>query len=297
MSLKMLRFLLPFFCIWFLPAVLQAQERTVVDELGYSFTTGDYPRRVVSLAPEVTEIIYACGCGGKLVAVSEYSDYPEAARSLPQVGSYARPDLEKIVSFAPDMVVGSASGNAERTISRLRELGIKVYVIFPRGVKGALKSLASIANLLGCGEQGKRYSKSLAAAFDSYRALPVEKSHDAVILFNLEPPVSSGADTLSDDLLSWVGFRNILHDSSIRYPAVSLEWLVAENPEFVFLAIQSGDGKAAEELFQRFSGMQAVRKKQVITINPDLISRAGPRLVEAAALLRGALLDSRGKKH
>lgn len=284
-----------FLLVWLFASAVYAQERTVVDELGYSFTVKAFPKRVVSLAPEITEMIFAGGCGNRLVAASEYSDFPEAARKLPQVGSYARPDIEKIASYAPDLVIGSASGNPERSIARLRELGLNVYVIFPRDVKGALDSFRSVSELLGCGEHGFRLANALDARFESCKALPVEKSPEAIILFNLDPPISSGADTLSDDLLSWAGLSNILHDSSIRYPTISLEWIVSEDPEFIFLAIQSGDNNASAAFFDRFPNMQAVRKKQVIVVDPDLVSRAGPRLVQGAIVLREALVKARGK--
>jgi len=125
-----------------------AAEKAVTDLLGRELVVTSRPERIIALAPSITEIVFALKQGKRLVGVTQYSDYPEAASHLPKVGSYVNLDLERIVSLRPDLCIGVKDGNPKDVVSRLDDLGIPVYVVNPKGLDSVMQTLTAIGDLL-----------------------------------------------------------------------------------------------------------------------------------------------------
>ena len=145
------------------PLPLAATQRIVFDQLGRRVSLPGSPQRIVSLAPSITEVVFAIGQGHRLRGVTRYSDYPPEARRLPTVGSYVHLDLEKIVALRPDLCIATKDGNPKGVVERLEQLGIPVYAVDPRDSRSVMQTVEEIGDLLGAGEAARRLAADMRA--------------------------------------------------------------------------------------------------------------------------------------
>jgi len=163
---------------------------------------GSFPRRVISLAPNLTEIVFAVGAGGRLVGVSEYSDYPEAARSIPRVGGL-EVSAERVVSLSPDLILATPEGNAKGPVMTLVAAGLPVLVVPDRSLDDVLEGIRMVSRRLGCAEEGERLSRNLAARRQAVREKRAGRpAPAAALLIWPDPPQAAGGGTFLDDLLT-----------------------------------------------------------------------------------------------
>jgi len=281
-----------------LAAGLNAHAEIVVrDDSGETVRLAAPARRIVSLAPHVTETLYAAGAGAWLVGAVDYSDYPAAAKTLPRVGGYSKLDLESIAALKPDLVVGWASGNAPAHVARLRALGIPVYLSQPERIDDVAASLERYGELAGT----QAVAHAAAAAFrDRLQALRTRYGARPKVrtFYQIwkQPLMTVGGTQVISDAIRLCGGENVFADLKPLAPQVTVEAVLAADPEAI---IASGMGEARPEWlddWRQWKTLTAVKRDNLFFIPPDLIQRHTPRLVEGAARLCTHLEMARGRR-
>jgi iron complex transport system substrate-binding protein len=285
------------------PAVAaQNTGRMVSDEVGREMKIPAEVRRIVSLAPNLTETVYALGLGDRLVGDTSYCDTPEAAKSKPHVGSPQDPSLETIVGLHPDLVLATTSINRIPTADALKNLGIAVYTTDPQTVRGMLDSVQHIADVTGASQRGTELVARLQQRLDALHARLSEwpMVHVLFVVW-LQPLQTIGQNTFIADALRWVGAESVI-TSNQKWPQLSLEEVVRLQPEYIVFADDHGGGGATQlaDLRARpvWRDLDAVEQGHVINVSEEIV-KPSPGLVDVIEQLARdvhpeAFADARG---
>lgn len=233
------------------------------------------PKRIISLAPSVTETLFALGLADRIVGVTSYCDYPPEAAQKERVGDTMRPSIEKIVALKPDLVIASTASQLEQFVRRLDELGVPIYVSNPRSFDDVLASIERIGEITGTNARAVELTRTLRAriAANEQRVSALEKPR-VLFLLGTEPLITVGGASFVSDLIRRAGGVSVSDDAPGDYPMYSLETAVAKQPEVIFL--QAGEA----DLPSRLKQTPAARSNRVFRLNDDLLLRPGPRIVE-----------------
>jgi iron complex transport system substrate-binding protein len=253
---------------------------TVKDDSGASVTLNHPATRIVSLAPANTEIAYAIGAGGKMVAGTSYDDYPAAAKSLPKIGDFANPSVEKIASFKPDLVL-AAGGIQAGLRNKLEILGMQVYVVDPKSYGEVMIDIANLGTLAGTTDKAQHVIGAMKQAENvvKSRVDGLDKVPTFLEIYS-KPLMTAGANTFIDDMIGIAGGTNIGAAAGSGYPNFSSEVLVKDDPA-VYIA-DSGSMSSPGDITKRpgFAALRAVKEGHVYVIDDNLIARPGPRLAQ-----------------
>lgn len=280
-----------------LVAATAQAEIVVADASGASLHLPTPARRIVSLAPHLTELLYAAGAGEKLVGAVDYSDYPQAAQRLPRVGGYSRPDVEAIAMARPDLVVAWQSGNPPAALEKLRALGIPVYVSQPDRIADVAVELERLGTLAGSEAAAKaaaaRFRQRLADLEQRYRQRP-----PVAVFYQIwkQPLMTINDRQIISDAIRLCGGRNVFGRLPVLAPTVTVEAVLAENPEVI---VASGMGDERPEWlddWRRWPQLTAVRRNNLFFIPPQEIQRHTPRLLDGAEKLCQALETARARR-
>ena len=276
-----------------LPASAQIE---LTDDAGQRIVLEQPARRIVSLAPHVTENLFAAGAGDRVVGVVAYSDYPEAARALPQVGGYTQIDLEAVVALRPDLVVGWRSGNREAHLDRLRALGIPVYLNEPRNLDDVARSLEQFGRLAGSEAAAQAAATTFrnrhAALAARYAGRPRVRTFYQIWD---RPLMTINDEHLIADVIRLCGGSNVFAGLSQLTPTIGVEAVLAAGPEAI---VASGMGEARPEWLDqwaRWPQLEATRRDNLFFIPPDLIQRHTPRILDGAERLCEQLETARAR--
>ena len=253
-------------------------------------------QRIISLAPSLTELLYAAGAGNKLVGVVEYSDYPIVAKALPIIGRYDMIDMEKILQLQPDLIVAWQSGNPRASVNRLRELGLTVYIAEPKRLDSIPSHIRRLATLAGTEELAteviEEFENQLATLAAKYRTqAPVRTFYQVWD----RPLISAGGNELINDIIGLCGGVNIFADIELVAPKVSLEAVLTRNPEAI---VASGmDIERPEWLNEwlKWEQLSAVSTSSLFFVPPELLQRHTPRALIGAALMCEQIDETRAK--
>ena len=252
-----------------------ASARTVTDELGRSVQVPAQPQRIVSLAPSITEILFALGAGDRVVGVTSYCDYPPEAREKPPVGDTLKPSVEKMIAVKADLVIISTASQVEASFRRLEELGIPVYVSNPRSIDGVIESIDKLGELIDARDHARELTAELRRRITTVETRVAEAYRPSVlVILGTEPLITAGAGSFINDLISRAGARSISAEEKADYPQYSIETVVARQPEIILL--QAGGNELTPGLRQT----PAARSNRVYHIDDDLLLRPGPRIVD-----------------
>jgi iron complex transport system substrate-binding protein len=233
------------------------------------------PERIVSLAPSVTETLFALGLGDKVVGVTTYCDYPPEAKTRVSIGDTQRPSLEKIVALKPDLVIASTSSQLESFVRSLEEAKIPIYVSNPRNLEETLRSIQAMGDIAGAGQQALELTAALRGRIEKVRQRAADREKPKVfLLLGAEPLITVGGKTFINDLITRAGGLSISADESSDYPQYSFETVITRRPEIIFL--QAGDDKLPDRLKQT----PAALKGRIYHLDDDLLLRPGPRIVD-----------------
>lgn len=258
--------------------------RIVTDETGRRVMVPAEVKRIVTLAPDLTETIYALGLEEQLAGDTEICDTPPAAKAKPHVGSPISPNLEAIVALHPDFVLATTSINRRETVDALRRLGIPVYTSDPHTVSGMLNSIAKIAELTGAGGRGAAVVGQLRARLDILhtRLADVPLVHVLFVVWE-DPLITVGQNTFIADALRWAGAESIIL-SKQNWPRVGLEEVMRLQPEYIVLTSDhmKAEGNESADLQKRpgWKELRAVELGRVAVIG-DGVDRPAPGLIEA----------------
>jgi iron complex transport system substrate-binding protein len=253
---------------------------TVTDGAGTTVTMDQPATRIVSLAPANTEIAYAIGAGDKMVAGTSYDDYPEEAKGLPKIGDFANPNVEKIASFEPDLVL-AAGGIQDKLRSKLEALGMKVYVVDPRTYDGVIADITNLGQLTGSTKQAQQVANTMQKVKDDAQAAVASLSRPSTFLeIYSKPLMTAGGETFLDDMITLAGGTNLGATAGSGFPTFSTEVLFKNDPD-VYIA-DSGSMSEPGDISKRagFATLTAVKDGHVYVIADNIIARPGPRLAE-----------------
>ncbi|HZW36015.1 MAG TPA: cobalamin-binding protein [Candidatus Deferrimicrobiaceae bacterium] len=267
-------------CLVFVPGAGAAYPVEMKDDRGAAVRLLAEPRRLVSLAPSLTEIVFFLGQERKLVGVTRYCNYPPAAKTLPRIGGIADPDIERIVAASPDLVLCTTDGNPREKVRALEEMGIPCFAVAPQDLPGIYAAIERIGELLGVPARARREADALrvrAARATNQASDPVP---GVLFVVSTQPIIAAGQATFMDELIRLAGGRNAAATFSGRYPRLTVEDLLAVRPDLIFLAAMEGVERFSPEV-TRWKEIPAFRDAGVVSLDGDLVTRPGPRMVAA----------------
>lgn len=267
------------------PSAVAGGPITVTDDAGVEVTLDEPAEAIVSLAPSNTEIAFAVGAGSKMVAGTSYDDYPEEAKALPKIGDFANPNVEKIASYSPDLILAAGGIQADLR-TQLEDLGMVVYVADPKTYEGVIATIEDIGKLAGTEDVAAAVTDAMKAAQADVRAAVGDLTTATTFLeIYSEPLMTAGKDTFIDDMIAIAGGENIGATAGSGFPTFSTEVLVQTDPE-VYIA-DSGAMSDPGDIDKRagFSELTAIKEGRVYVIDDNIIARPGPRLADGLRTL------------
>jgi len=253
------------------------------------------PGRIVSLAPNLTEILYDLGVENRIAAVTDYCDYPPGAGTKPKIGGFANPSLEAIVSLRPDWVVMTEDGNPQVLERRLRTMGIRTYIFKARRIKDLPQEIRTMGRILGVGTAADGRADWIETRIrrigEGTETASQRRVGKAIFIVQPTPLIAAGKGTTIDDALTILGIDNIAAAGKTRYPKYSLEEIIRLGPDALFFGRGRGMEERAKPLIERLSTLDAVRSGRVFFIG-EAIYRLGPRIASGLEEM-AACLDTR----
>ena len=254
-----------------------AQAVTVIDDSGQRVSLPHPARRIVSLAPHLTELAYAAGAGAYVVGVSSYSDYPLAAKQLTIVATYNSIDIEAINALQPDLILAWQGGNSARSLAKLAQLGIPIFSSHIKHIAGIADTLQQIGVLAQTQAVADHRAKQLMHEYQRLqqtyqRAQPVT----AFLQIWATPLMTMNGKSLLSQALNICGASNIFADLPSATATINVESVLAANPQVI---VALGRDDQWQQQWHQWSHLTAVRQHHLLQVNPDLLSRYGPRFL------------------
>ena len=269
-----------------LPTAAAHAEITVTDDVGKTVHLEAPASRIVSLAPHITEDLYAAGAGEHIVAVSDFSDYPEAAKKLPRVGGNARFDLEAIAALKPDLIIAWESGTASSHIARLKALKLPLFISKPKHVEDVATTIERFGELAGTQATAAAAAKAFRARHAELRSRYSERPTVRAFYQIWNQPLSTiNGDQLISDVMRLCGAENVFAKLPVPAPTVTIEAVLVANPEAI---IASGMNESRPEwlgMWRHWRDLTANTQDNLFFIPPDLINRHSPRILDGAQRL------------
>ncbi len=273
-----------------LPA--QGQDGLFTDEIGRRLRIPNPPKRIVSMAPSITEILFTLGLREEIVGVTDFCDYPEAVSTKQRIGGFVNPSIEKIVSLKPDLIFGIRDGNRMDTVHRLSDLGFSVYVVDPTGFDGVVKTTENIGEVVRRREKSteivRKITKKKEIIVRLTQSLPKPR-----VFFQLgfSPIVTVGRGTLGDDLVRLAGGRSISENESGSYPVYGVETILSKAPEVIILSSMDAkrDYLNLMKMWRSWKELPAVKMNAIYVVDSNLVDRPTPRVVEGLEAMAGMI--------
>lgn len=251
---------------------------------------GETPKRIISLAPNVTEILFALGLGNNIVGVTNFCDYPPEAKKKTKIGGMSNPSLEAIISLKPDIVILTTDGNPKEFKVRLDSLKIRTYVVETRRIKDLPPGIRSLGTALGVAGKADRLASEIEQALQKHivRKTTGPKRKVLFIVWP-EPLIAAGPGTVIDDAINLVGADNIAGKANAVYPKYSIEDILRTSPDLIIVGKGMVDvKKVSEGLIRRIQMLPAVKNNKVYYVSDDLY-RLGPRTIRGIDEIAGLL--------
>jgi iron complex transport system substrate-binding protein len=270
---------------------------TVRDDAGNNVVLQRPAQRVVTLAPHVTEMVFAAGGGDLIVGTVGYSDFPPAAKNIPRVGDHKQIDIERIIALKPDLLVVWLHGNSERQLEHLRKLGIPLFYSEPHKLDDIPENIVRLGQLMGTEKQAAQSAaeqrQQLARLKAQYQNRPPVR-----VFYQVwgRPVYTLNGKHVISDVLKLCGGENIFASLSVTAPTVSTEAVLLENPEAMITGDRRDTTKAGLEIWNQYPTLLAVQRGNLFAIDADLLNRAGPRLVQGAAAVCEKLELARSRR-
>ncbi len=263
-----------------------ALTRDITDDSGHRLKIPEKIERAVSLAPNLTEIVFAVGGGDRLVGVTTFCDYPAEAQKIQKIGDTQTPNIENIIALKPQVVLVSTASQMENFTRTLEQQGITVFITNPNSLNDIYKTIYQVGEIFGRSEKAREIVDELKRRVADVEARTDSAGNTKVFLqISKEPLFTVGKDSFITDLISRAGGASITSNVETAYPKVSKETALALNPDAIILS-DSEDNREPNDVFKNSS---AVRNGKVFRINAELISRPSPRIVDGLEQMAKAL--------
>lgn len=262
-------------------------ENIIKDDLHKNIRIEKVPNRIITLASNLTELIFELNLGNKIVGNTSYCNYPDSAKQIENVADLLTVNLEKITALNPDLIFITAEGNSKTDYEKLIDLGLKVFVSNPRNYEGIKKTILDIGKIFNKSDQANIIIKNWNNRLEAVKA-----NHDKVVfntamfLVSTNPIFSIGKNSFIHQILTFSGLENITADSEISYPMYNREEIVLRNPDYILLyENNNNDINELVNVYPEWNTLSAVVNDRVLFINADLFSRPGSRFVDAVETL------------
>ena len=281
-------------CLIALPA---RAEISVTDDDGATVVLPQPARRVVSLAPHVTELLFAAGGGDHIVGAVDYSDYPPAARSIPRVGDNRQVDIERVLALKPDLLVVWRHNAASRQMEQLRKLGIPLFYSESHKLEDIPEAVVTLGKLMGttrlAEERATELRKQLNTLTARYRNRPPVR-----VFYQVwdKPLYTLNERHIVNDAIHICGGENIFAKLPMQAPSITAEAVLQQNPEAIVSGDRRDQEKSGVEIWKKYPSMLAVSRGNLFALNGDLINRSGPRIIAGAAELCEKLEQARKRR-
>ena len=256
---------------------------SVTDDMGNEVVLQQPAKRIISLAPHITESLFAAGAGSKIIGAVSYSDYPDAAKKIPRVGGYPTADIEKIISLKPDLIIAWPSGNNLKQVEKLRAFGINIYMSEPRYPEDIARTIQRFGVLAGSSNIA---DKSKDDFMQHYKLLKnsFSKKQKVKVFYQIwnKPLMTINGQHLISNIIELCGGTNVFYDLQTITPKISVEAVIATNAEVI---VAGGMGKKRPEWaieWKPWKQLPAVKNEQIHFVNPDILQRVGPRILQGA---------------
>ncbi len=266
---------------------IPAVPDTIVDDIGVKVTIKPVPQRVITLAPNLTEMIYELGEGSKLVGNTTYCNFPPQAKLVEKVGNMLTVDYEKIVSLKPDLIFMTVVGNSKNSYDKLKDLGMSVFVSNPKTFSGINKTFLDMGKIFN----KEKFAKEKISQWDSVINYTKNKSagiqnNKVMFLVSLRPIMLAGKNTFINEIIETAGLKNIANDTKVNYPVYSREEVLKKNPDYIILFENKNlTANAVKSAYEEWSELNASKQNHIIFVDPDLFARPGPRYYLAVEFL------------
>ncbi len=270
-----------------MPFMANVAPRTFVDDLGRKLYLAQPPKRIVSLAPSITEMLFSLGLDQEIVGVTEFCNYPSAALDKPKVG-YAQPNLESIVALEPELIVAPKSFLRVDLLNRLEQLKISTMLLDAQTVEDILRHIQLLGRMVGRVPESLKVTetirKQMTALTDPLAGRP---RPTLLFVINTDPLITVGPGSYIHQLIELAGARNAAESAGTPYPRLSIEEVLRQNPEFLLFPTGQFEGipQAEQDQWRRWTSLEAVKRNQFAQINSDILNRPGPRVIEALEAL------------
>ncbi len=264
------------------------EYREVVDDVGRTVRVPADPRRVIAMAPSLTEVVFALGQEHRLAGITRFSDYPEQTKDLPKVGSYVHLDLEKIMALQPDLCLAVKEGNPIAVVQRLEGLGIPVYAISPQNVEQVPEMFIGLGDVLCASPRAKALAEDMRRRIQAVRTAVSAARKKPKVFFQIgvAPIVSAGDDTFINELIHLAGGVN-LTAGRVAYPRLTSEEVISLAPD-VFIITSMARNQAFEKVkayWNKWQSIPAVQNDRIFLVDSNIVDRPTPRLVDGLEML------------
>lgn len=254
------------------------------------YAASERPSRIVSLAPNLTEILFALGLEDRIAGVTSFCDHPEGALKKPKVGGMSNPSIEAVISLKPDIVVITTDGNPKEFEERLRSVGIRTYVFRAKRLSELPQGIRDLGKALGVKEKAEELAGNIDATFSQLTASKTPTKKKVLYIVWPEPLIVAGPGTVIDDAIRIVGAENLASNASASYPKYSVEDILRRQPDLIVIGKgMSKMDKVSEGFLKKLRSVKAVREQKVFYVSDDLY-RLGPRTARGIREL-SSLLD------
>jgi iron complex transport system substrate-binding protein len=267
---------------------------TIKDDAGRKVNLKSEPKRIISLAPSNTEILFSLGLGERVVGDTTYCDYPEKAKHCTKVGGFEDPNLEKIVALKPDLVLATEMN--QQMLKDLEDAGLDVLVLEPHTIEGIFNDILFVGKAAGVEEKAIALTKSLkdrvSAVKQKVSNIPENQRPTVYYEMWYEPIMSVGKDSLISQIIKTAGGKSITNDCTEQYPQLSEEVIIEKDPQVMFNSYgHENKVITPDEIASRkgWNEISFVKTKRIYTINTDLLTLPGPRIIEGLEKMAGYL--------
>ena len=270
-----------------MPFMANVAPRTFVDDLGRKLYLAQPPKRIVSLAPSITEMLFALGLDQEIVGVTEFCNYPPAALEKPKVG-YAQPNLESIVALRPELIVAPKSFLRVDLLNRLEQLKIPTLLLDAQTVEDILRHIQLLGRMVGRVPESIKVTETIRKQMTVLTAQLVGRPRPTLLfVINSDPLITVGPGSYIHQLIELAGARNAAEHAGTAYPRLSIEEVLRQNPEFLLFPMGPFEGipQAEQDRWRRWTSLEAVKRNQFVHIDSDILNRPGPRVIEALEAL------------
>lgn len=271
-----------------IPGVSPAKMgESVIDVRGKLLSCGNHTR-IVSLAPNITEILFFVGAGRYIKGVTKFCNYPAEAEIIEKIGGIYDPDIEKIIALEPDLVIATKDGNPKKYVEFLQEAEVETFVIDPRNMTEILSSMDKIACLTGASPDVYLKIRSLGDGLERLRGKERTREISVLFLLSSQPLIGAGKGTFIDELIVLAGGVNVLEDMGLPYPRLGIENVLAMSPHVIFWVTSMGEPAQAGPL-KKIREIAGDDRVEIVPVDPDVYTRPGPRLFEGLQELSGVI--------